>query len=81
MEHAIDGLPAKVLNGRLRKLQQFGLIGKHVFAEILPHVEYQLTAFGTRFAAILDGIARLQNELSHRNNYLREKFYPRCNLF
>jgi DNA-binding HxlR family transcriptional regulator len=64
MEHAIDGLSAKVLNERLRKLQHFNIIEKQVFAETPPRVEYQLTAFGARFASILDGIQTLQNELA-----------------
>jgi DNA-binding HxlR family transcriptional regulator len=66
MEHAIDGLSAKVLNERLRKLQDFGLIEKRVFAETPPHVEYHLTEFGNRFVAILDSIHALQNEFSRK---------------
>ena len=61
MEHAIDGLSAKVLNERLRKLVHFGIIEKRVFAETPPRVEYYLTAFGGRFAEILDAIHALQS--------------------
>lgn len=61
MEHAIEGLSAKVLNERLRKLSHFGIIEKHVFAETPPRVEYYLTEFGGRFANILDSIHALQN--------------------
>ncbi len=61
MEHAIEGLSAKVLNERLRKLMHFGIIEKRVFAETPPHVEYHLTGFGNRFAEILDAIRALQN--------------------
>ncbi|MBI5436992.1 MAG: winged helix-turn-helix transcriptional regulator [Nitrosomonadales bacterium] len=64
MEHAIKGLSAKVLNERLRKLLHFGVIEKRTFAETPPRVEYYLTDFGNRFAAILDSIHALQNELS-----------------
>lgn len=66
MEHAIDGLSAKVLNERLRKLQHFGVIEKHVFAETPPRVEYRLTEFGGRFAEIIDSIHALQNEFPHK---------------
>ncbi|MEQ1674730.1 MAG: helix-turn-helix domain-containing protein [Candidatus Nitrotoga sp.] len=66
MEHAIDGLSAKVLNERLRKLLHFGIIEKRVFAETPPHVEYHLTKFGSRFVAILDSIHALQNEFSRK---------------
>ncbi len=63
MEHATEGLSSKVLNERLRKLQHFGVIEKHVFAEIPPRVEYHLTEFGGRFVAILDSIHALQNDI------------------
>lgn len=63
MEHAIEGLSAKVLNERLRKLQHFGVIEKHVFAETPPRVEYTLTEFGQGFADILDSIKALQDSV------------------
>ncbi len=65
MEHAIEGLTAKVLNERLRKLVRYGILGKTSYPEVPPRVEYRLTDFGKRFAAILDQIEVLQNEL-HR---------------
>lgn len=63
MEHAIDGLTAKVLNERLRKLVRFGILGRTAYPEIPPRVEYRLTAFGERFAAILDQVAQLQQSI------------------
>lgn len=56
MEHAIEGLSAKVLNERLVKLQRFGIIEKQVFAEVPPRTEYHLTDFGRRFLTILDAV-------------------------
>jgi DNA-binding HxlR family transcriptional regulator len=63
MEHAVEGLSAKVLNERLRKLMRYGIVQKRVFAEVPPHVEYTLTAFGEKFSGLLDQIAALQAEL------------------
>lgn len=63
MERAVPGLTAKVLNERLRKLLRFGIISRHEFPEIPPRVEYRLTAFGERFARLLDDVERLQHEL------------------
>ena len=63
MEHAVDGLTAKVLNERLRKLVRYGILSKSSFPEVPPRVEYRLTPFGQRFTAILDQIDALQNEL------------------
>lgn len=63
MERAIDGLTAKVLNERLRKLQKYGILDRKSFPEVPPRVEYALTPFGEKFSAILDQIARLDGEL------------------
>ncbi len=63
MEQAIDGLSAKVLNERLRKLVRYGILDKTSYAELPPRVEYRMTPFGQRFIAILDQIEALQEEL------------------
>jgi DNA-binding HxlR family transcriptional regulator len=63
MEHAIEGISKKVLNERLRKLVRFGILEKRSFPEVPPRVEYRLTSFGERFAAVMDGVERLQSEL------------------
>lgn len=62
MEHAIEGLSAKVLNERLRKLTRFGILEKRTYPEIPPRVEYRLTPFGDRFGSILDQIEAMENE-------------------
>lgn len=62
MQKRIDGLTAKVLNERLRKLLRFGIIEREIFAEVPPHVEYRLTAFGKRFNGVLEQIAKLEVE-------------------
>lgn len=63
MQRRVEGLTAKVLNERLRKLLRFGLIEREIFAEVPPHVEYRLTAFGRRFNELLAQIDALQAEL------------------
>jgi DNA-binding HxlR family transcriptional regulator len=62
MQKRVDGLTAKVLNERLRKLLRYGIIDRHVFAEVPPHVEYHRTSFGKRFSALLEQIAALDAE-------------------
>lgn len=64
MQRQVDGLTAKVLNERLRKLARFGIIEREVFAEVPPRVEYRLSPFGHRFNALLDQIAALERERS-----------------
>lgn len=63
MEHSIEGLTAKVLNERLRKLMRYGILDKTVYPEIPPRVEYGLTPFGQHFIGLLDQIDALQKEL------------------
>jgi len=63
MQRSINGLTAKVLNERLRKLIRYGIIEREVFAEVPPHVEYRLTPFGTRFSGVLEQIEKLQHSL------------------
>lgn len=67
MEHALDGLTAKVLNERLRKLQKYGILEKTSYPEVPPRVEYALTPFGDKLSAILDQIANLERELDRRD--------------
>lgn len=60
MEHAVDGLTAKVLNERLKKLTRYGILDKTVYPESPPRVEYRLTDFGHRFSALLDEVEALE---------------------
>jgi DNA-binding HxlR family transcriptional regulator len=62
MQRRVDGLTAKVLNERLRKLLRFGIIEREVFAEVPPRVEYRMTDFGKRFNTIIESIALLEEE-------------------
>ncbi len=62
LERTAEGLTTKVLNERLTKLVNFGVLQKHSFPEIPPRVEYRLTEFGEEFVSIVDQI----NELQHR---------------
>ena len=63
MERQIEGLTSKVLNERLKKLTNYGILHRHAYPEIPPRVEYQLTEFGEKFVNILDAIATLDREI------------------
>ncbi len=67
MEHAIDGLSAKVLNERLIKLVRFGILDKTSYPEVPPRVEYHMTDFGREFAHLLDQIKQLEQRMSMRD--------------
>jgi len=63
MVRSVDGLTTKVLNDCLRKNLDFGIINRVAYPEIPPRVEYEITAFGTKFIRILDQIESLQREI------------------
>ena len=63
MVRSVDGLTTKVLNDCLRKNLHFGIINRVAYPEIPPRVEYEITAFGTKFIRILDQIENLQREI------------------
>lgn len=62
IQRHVDGLSTKVLNERLVKMQRYGIMRKQIYAEVPPRVEYQITAFGTKFLVILDKIEELQSD-------------------
>lgn len=68
-EHAQQGLSAKGLNERLRKLMRCGILARRDYAELPPRVEYSSTPFGRKFASILDGVEALQRDLDTPNAY------------
>lgn len=57
------GLTTKVLNERLAKMVQFGILNKLSYPEVPPRVEYHLTPFGKEFLDILDCIEALHRKL------------------
>lgn len=64
MRRRCEGISAKVLNERLRKLERFGIVDRQVFAEVPPRVEYVLTPFGRRFIPLVEAVHELEEELA-----------------
>lgn len=62
LERFIPGISAKVLNERLRKLLAYGLITRTPHPGRVRRVEYELTATGSKLAAILDQLRDLEEE-------------------
>ena len=58
-----EGLSTKVLNQCLRKHVRYGILDKQRYQELPPRVEYEVTAFGTRFISLLEQIEDLEAEL------------------
>jgi DNA-binding HxlR family transcriptional regulator len=68
----IPGLSKKVLTATLRKLEQNGIVARHVYPEIPVRVEYTLTPLGWRLTELL--MALYEWAITHET-----EFAPRQN--
>jgi DNA-binding HxlR family transcriptional regulator len=68
MQKVVEGLTAKVLNERLSKMVQYGLLEKKSYPEIPPRVEYEFTDFGSRFIKVLEDLEDLQKYYDPEKN-------------
>tara|TARA_R110002073_G_scaffold35970_19_gene104973 strand:+ start:10428 stop:10736 length:309 start_codon:yes stop_codon:yes gene_type:complete len=59
LERSVDGMTAKVLSERLKRLVEHGVVEKTSYPEIPPRVEYTLTPFGQRLLEIIDEVDEL----------------------
>ncbi len=50
---ALPGISTKTLTQRLRELEAQGLVDRHIYAEIPPHVEYSLTPKGHQIQPVM----------------------------
>jgi len=64
MVRNVEGLSTKVLNQCLKRNIEFGILNKVIYNELPPRVEYEITAFGQKFLAILDQLEQLQQEIN-----------------
>ena len=74
----MEGISGKVLTETLRDLERDGLITRHVFAEVSPRVEYELTELGTTLDGPLAAIgqwaeAHTAEVLDARERYDQER--------
>lgn len=63
LERHVQGISTKVLSERLRKLTNYGLIDKHVYAEVPLRTEYSLTQNGRKLVSIIDQLKLLDDEI------------------
>lgn len=66
LERFIPGISTKVLNERLRKLLDYGLIARRAFPGRSLRVEYHLTTTGQKLATIIEQIRDLDEEHAGR---------------
>lgn len=58
----VEGISAKVLTETLRDLERDGIVTRHVYAEVPPRVEYELTALGRTLHAPLQALGHWAEE-------------------
>lgn len=64
LERYVPGISTKVLNERLRRLIEYGLITRTAHEGLPLRVEYSLTAQGTRVAKLIEELHALNRELA-----------------
>ena len=74
--HAIPDISQKMLTRTLRDLEADGFVRRHVYAEVPPRVEYELTDRARSLTPLLNELvgwaaANLSGIMSDRRNYYR----------
>ncbi|MBO2012476.1 winged helix-turn-helix transcriptional regulator [Hymenobacter negativus] len=64
MQRSIPGATRRVLNVQLSELEQHGLVGKTIFPELPPKVEYHLTDLGRSLLPVIEVMEQWGN--AHR---------------
>jgi DNA-binding HxlR family transcriptional regulator len=70
LQVAVRPITQKELTKRLRDLERGGIVGRQIFAEVPPRVEYRLTELGSSLIPALEGLhewAEQYGELVDRN--------------
>ncbi|MGW0828101.1 winged helix-turn-helix transcriptional regulator [Streptomyces sp. NPDC002845] len=73
----VDGISAKVLTDTLRDLERDGLVTRHVYAEVPPRVEYELTSLGRTLHMPLEALGRWAEEHIEEVLAAREEYDTR----
>ena len=73
----VDGISGKVLTDTLRELERDGLVSRHVFAEVPPRVEYELTPLGHTLHAPLRALGNWAEQHIEEVLTAREAFDKR----
>jgi DNA-binding HxlR family transcriptional regulator len=62
LKRSVKGITQSMLTQQLRELEEDGIIGRKIYAEIPPRVEYTLTEFGLTLSPIMLSMAKWGEE-------------------
>jgi len=65
---ALPGISTKTLTIRLRELEAYGLVSRHVFPEIPPRVEYSLTEKGQDLQPVMASLYQVGQRWLQRDD-------------
>lgn len=57
LQRSLPGISQKVLNEKLKELEEDGLISKKTFPEVPPKVEFSLTPMGEKLVPIMQNLS------------------------
>ena len=61
LKRSVIGITQSMLTQQLRELEDDGIIGRKIYAEIPPKVEYTLTEFGLTLSPVIQTLANWGN--------------------
>ena len=67
LQRSVTGITQKMLTQQLRQLESDGLVSRHVYPQIPPKVEYQLTTRGSTLLPILEDMAVWGGNIDQRS--------------
>src|SRR5690349_4479510 len=57
LKKSIEGISERMLVAQLKELEKYGIVERHVYPEVPPRVEYQLTPLGYSMKPMFDAMS------------------------
>ncbi|MGZ5243647.1 MAG: winged helix-turn-helix transcriptional regulator [Bacteroidia bacterium] len=72
LKKQIPGITEKMLSMQLKELEQDGIVGRTVYAEVPPRVEYHLTEEGKTMLPLLEELAKWGRMKGEKDGIIEE---------